>query len=97
MFWADRGVDTGSVAVQDWCFVDPAWDHSDLWRERLFSMGRALILTALDDLDHGRYLSTPQNERYASWEPSWGRPPLHRPDLPQISDRPYVGPVPVFR
>lgn len=84
VYWFDSGVDTGPVAAQSWCHVDPAWDASDLWRERLFPMGVELLASVLGDLDQGILVSEPQDERFASWEPSWERPPLHRPELPEL-------------
>lgn len=87
-YWFDRGVDTGPIAAQDWCHVKSDWTASDLWRERLFPMGISLILRTLEDLDQGRIVAVPQDEAYATWEPSIDTPPLHRPDLIAIGSGP---------
>jgi methionyl-tRNA formyltransferase len=91
VYWLTDSVDGGPVAAQDWCFVEPgvAPDEEDvvvsrLWRQELFPMGIRLLRRTLRDLDLGVMVEIPQDELYATWEPSWERPPLHRPDLPQI-------------
>jgi methionyl-tRNA formyltransferase len=97
VYWLSENVDGGPVAAQDWCFVPRGiWETEDirtseLWREQLFPMGIRLIMKVLDDLDKKIIIEIPQDESHASWEPSWERPPLHRPDLPQI------GGIPGFR
>jgi methionyl-tRNA formyltransferase len=47
-------------------------------------MGLRLIARALEDLQAGRIVQLPQDERYATWEPSWERPPMFRPELTLI-------------
>ena len=88
VYWLSDAVDGGDIAVQDWCHVDPGWSASELWRERLFPMGADLLVRALDDLENGEIHAHPQDERFATWEPSWSRPPMVRPDLPQIGPAP---------
>lgn len=80
-FWADRGVDTGAIAVQDWCHVDPRWSASDLWSERLFPMGISLLSDVLMRIALGDQPWVPQDPAYATFEPSVEAPPLHRPEL----------------
>lgn len=84
VYWLTDGVDQGPIAAQSWCHVDPAWDASDLWRERLFPTGVELLARVLGDLDAGILVSETQDERFATWEPSWERAPLHRPELPEL-------------
>lgn len=92
VYWLTDHVDGGPIACQDWCFVRPDDDASSLWRTRLFPLGVELILATLEMLDEGIVVETPQDEAVATWEPSWERPPLFRPELPQIGDG-----VPGFR
>jgi hypothetical protein len=33
-------------------------------------------------------VADPQDERCATWEPSWERAPLHRPELPELGAMP---------
>lgn len=84
VYWFTDGVDTGPVAAQRWCHVDPTWTASDLWRERLFPFGIELLSSVLAELDLGILTAEPQDERFATWEPSWERAPLHRPELPEL-------------
>jgi methionyl-tRNA formyltransferase len=84
VYWLTDRVDGGPVASQDWCFVRPGWDASDLWRKRLFPLGIDLLLRVLDQLDQGVIVEQPQDEEVATWEPSFDAAPLFRPELPQI-------------
>jgi methionyl-tRNA formyltransferase len=84
VYWLTHRVDGGPIAAQDWCFVHPGDDASTLWRTKLFPMGVELLSKTLSDLDQGLMVQVPQDEVYATWEPSWERPPLYRPELPQI-------------
>ena len=83
-FWADQGVDTGPIARQEWCHVDPDWSAGDLWREALFPLGIRVILDTLADLDAGHLPWTPQDERFATVEPAIEKRYLHRPELPEL-------------
>ncbi len=88
-FWADNGVDTGPIAHQRWCHVDPAWSASDLWREALFPLGVQTVLETLEILDTGSIPWRPQDKRFATVEPAIERTLLHRPELPELP----VGPI----
>lgn len=95
VYWLTDNVDGGPIAAQDWCHVPPFDESivedvhvSELWRDHLFPMGVELISRALNDMHRGYIVEIPQNELFATWEPSWERPPLHRPELPQIGSVP---------
>jgi methionyl-tRNA formyltransferase len=90
VYWLSNQMDGGPIAAADWLHVRPDWTHHDLWHE-LFPMGVRLIVKTLADLDAGRLVRIPQDEACATWEPSWDRPPVPRPDLLQLS----AGPDPV--
>lgn len=85
VYWLSNRIDGGPIAASDWCHVRPGMTASDLWRERLFPMGLDLIEKALADLDSGLLVRVDQDEACATWEPSWERPPVERPDLPQLT------------
>jgi len=85
VYWLGNRVDGGPIAAADWCHVRPGTTASELWRDALFPMGVRLLVKALADLDEGRLVRVPQDEACATWEPSWSRPPVHRPDLPQLT------------
>lgn len=83
-YWLTDNVDGGPIAGQDYCFVRPDDDASSLWRRDLFPMGVRLLAQVLCDLDEGHIVEVPQDESVATWEPMVDRPPLYRPELPQI-------------
>lgn len=86
VYWLSNRVDGGPIAAADWCHVRPGMTASDLWSEQLFPMGIRLLVKTLADLDAGRMVKVPQEEACATWEPSWDRPPVERPDLPQLTN-----------
>lgn len=89
VYWLTDHVDGGPIAKQDWCHVHPDDDHHTLWRQQLFPMGVRLIHDVVVDLQHrGEVHATPQDESLSTWEPSWGRPPLHRPELIELGPMP---------
>lgn len=87
-FWADNGVDTGPIAAQDWCHVDRAWSHQDLWREELFPMGVRMLGPLLKEIESGGMPYVPQDSRFATVEPAIERTLLHRPELPELPPGP---------
>lgn len=80
VYWLSEGADTGDIAAQEHCFVEPADDASTLWRRELFPLGLILIDRVLADLEGGKVVRVPQREAAATWEPSIGRPPLKAGD-----------------
>lgn len=85
VYWLSNRVDGGPLAASDFVHVRPGTDASDLWRDSLFPLGVRLLLRVLQDLDNAVLVRVPQDERCATWEPSWEREPLTRPDLPQLT------------
>lgn len=86
VYWLSQNVDAGDIAAQDWCWVKPGDTASELWRRDLYPMGVRLIRKVVDDLAAGVLVAIPQDEDVATWEPSWDRPPLRRPDLLLLGD-----------
>lgn len=84
VYWLSNTVDGGPIAAADHCHVPPGSRASDLWHDALFPMGVRLLRETLRALDRGVLVREPQDEACATWEPSWDRPPLARPDLPQL-------------
>lgn len=84
VYWLSNRVDGGPIAAADWCHVRPRMTASDLWRDELFPMGLRLLVKVLSDLDRGVLVRVDQDEACATWEPSWERPPVERPDLIQL-------------
>lgn len=84
VFWLNENVDGGAIAAQGWCFIRPGDNAEELWRRDLAPLGVKLFRKVLQDLLAGNIIAVPQDESLATWEPSIGRPPLHRPDLLMI-------------
>lgn len=84
VFWLNDNVDGGAVAAQDWCFVRPNDTAGELWRRELQPMGVRLLKRVLAQLKRGVIVAVEQDEKLATWEPSFGSAPLFRPELPQI-------------
>ena len=79
----DSKCDAGDVLLQRWMFVDKSWDYHELWN-RLFPMGVEMVVDAVALIESGKDVWTPQDERFATFEPSWNRPRLKRNELIQI-------------
>jgi methionyl-tRNA formyltransferase len=77
-------VDGGPLAAQDYVLIPPGITAQDLWRDLLFPLGLDLFARVLAGLDDGHIAYVPQDETCATWEPSWDRPRLHRPELPEL-------------
>ena len=69
VYWMDDGADTGPIAAQDWCHIQPGDDAKKLWRRDLAPMGLRLFESVLAGLDKGVVPATPQLEICATWEP----------------------------
>lgn len=84
VYWLSDAVDAGPIAAQGWCFVRPGESAGELWRRALLPLGLRLLTHVVAEAAAGRVVAVPQDERLATWEPSFGRPPLRRPDLPML-------------
>jgi methionyl-tRNA formyltransferase len=71
VYWLDDGADTGPIAAQDWCWVEPGDTPEALWRRVLGPMGLRLFSQVLAALDTGAVPSASQDARMATWEPSF--------------------------
>ena len=88
IYWLNDNVDAGPVAARDWCFIRPGDTPETIWRRDLFPMGIQLFRDVLTDLANGVIVAERQDEKLATWEPSWDRQPIYRPDLPQLGSGP---------
>lgn len=88
VFWLNDTLDGGPIAAQAHAFVRPGDTPTTLWREVLFPLGLRLLKRTLADLSVGRKVAIPQDNKLATWEPSWDRPPVYRPELPELANGP---------
>ena len=79
----DNKCDGGDIILQKMIFVDKEWDYHELW-ENLFPIGIDMIVEAVSLIENGETEEVPQDERFATWEPSWDRPRLKRNELIQL-------------
>jgi methionyl-tRNA formyltransferase len=86
VYWLTDHVDGGPIAAQQHLLIPVGSSPQSLWREHLAPLGLRLIAQVLRDLSAGRKIAVPQDEELATWEPSWGRSPVFRPELPQLTD-----------
>lgn len=77
--------DGGGIILQRIVFVSREWDYHELWR-RLFPLGVDLLseACALIEKTGNTQYEQPQDEEFATWEPSWERPRLKRNELLQL-------------
>lgn len=85
VFWLDDSVDGGDIFLQKTLFVDRKWNYHDLWRE-IFPIGVEMICKAVDLIEEGNIIKIPQDEKYATWEPSFTNTRLKRNELLQIGN-----------
>lgn len=82
-------IDGGPIAAQRHALVPRGATASDLWREVLFPLGVDLLCSVADQWQReGSIDYVPQDESLATWEPSWERAPLHRPEVPELGGVP---------
>lgn len=77
-------VDGGPIAYQRHLIVPPHLDASTLWSRHLFDLGLSLIQDALHGVATDTVPTRPQDDRLATWEPSFTTEPLHRPELLEL-------------
>ena len=72
--------DGGDILRQELVWIQPGWSYHDLWAA-IFPVGVRLLVETVRDLENGTAQGTEQDERCATWEPSWDRPRLERKEL----------------
>lgn len=78
VYWMTDRADAGPIAAQDWCFIRPGDDATSLWRRDLGPMGLDLIRRVVLEVRDGTVRAIGQDERLATWEPSFERPSLRQ-------------------
>jgi len=69
IFWADQGIDTGSILLQKEVEIGPDETTGGLYFNTLFPMGIEAIVEAVDLIKQGRAPRIPQDESRATYEP----------------------------
>lgn len=86
VYWMNKYVDCGPIAAQEWCFIRPGDTAETLWKRDLFKIGLRLFKKVLLDIRGRKLVRVRQTREVATWEPSFDRPPLYRPDLLMLGD-----------
>ena len=80
VYWLTDKCDGGDIILQRPVFIVPGETYHQLW-ERLFPVGVQTLCDAVDLIAANKATATPQDERCATWEPSFDRQRLKRNDL----------------
>lgn len=81
-------VDGGPLAAQQHLVVPEGLSASRLWREHLAPLGLDMLAAVAADVDAGWVAIRPQNDKLATWEPSFASAPVHRPELLELEAAP---------
>jgi methionyl-tRNA formyltransferase len=77
VYWMDDGADTGPVEAQGFCHILPGETPAELWRRELAPLGLRLLTETVARLANGETpRKFPQDERVATFEPSFDVPKL---------------------
>lgn len=87
VYWLSNECDGGDIAAQEFCFIYPDDDAKTLYRRDLFGIGVRLIAQVVGEVADGLIVRKKQDRRLATWEPSIDRPPIFKPELPQLPSR----------
>lgn len=69
IFWADKGIDTGSILLQKEVEIGPEETTGSLYFNKLFSMGIEAMVEAVDLIKQGKAPRILQDESQATYEP----------------------------
>lgn len=77
-------VDGGPIALQRHLVVPPRMEASRLWSDYLFPLGIEMLSEAAALAGRGTVPYKPQDDKLATWEPSFNSEPLYRPELLEL-------------
>ena len=80
VYWLNDKCDGGDIILQEPVFIVPGETYHELW-QRIFPVGVRMVADAVGLIESGKAKSTPQDDRCATWEPSFDRQRLKRNDL----------------
>ena len=82
VFYLNDRADGGDVIERRMVFIRPEWDYHDLWNE-IFPIGVDMVSDAVASIEanDGNIPAEKQDEKLATWEPSFERQRLRRNEL----------------
>lgn len=76
--------DGGDILMQKPVFIAPGWSYHQLWNA-MFPEAVRMVVDAVGIIERGEAEWTRQDDRFATYEPSWNRPRLKRNDLIRLA------------
>ncbi|KAF2894176.1 hypothetical protein ILUMI_11999 [Ignelater luminosus] len=80
IFWADDGLDTGPILLQERCCVEPDDTVDTLYKRFLYPVGISAVARAVDMVAEGTAPKEIQSERGATYDPMLNKPELQKID-----------------
>lgn len=86
VFYLNDKADAGDIIGRRLVFIRPEWDYHDLWNE-LFPIGVDMLSEVVANIEanDGNVPAEKQDEKLATWEPSFERQRLRRNELIMLS------------
>lgn len=86
VYWLNEVIDGGDILIQKPIFIRKNWNYHELWRE-IFPVGVEMLCKAVETIEKGTAPKIEQDERFATWEPSFETKRLKRNELTLIERR----------
>lgn len=83
VYWLNDKVDGGDIFLQKPIFIAKEWDYHKLWK-KIFPIGVQLLCDAVDMVAKGEEIRIKQDERFATFEPTFTTKRLKRNELLQL-------------
>lgn len=83
VYWLNNKVDGGDIFLQKPIFIAKEWDYHKLWKQ-IFPIGVKLLCDAVDMVAQGKEIRIKQDERFATFEPTFNTRRLKRNELLQL-------------
>ena len=83
VYWLNNKVDGGDIFLQKPIFIAKEWDYHKLWKQ-IFPIGVKLLCDAVDMVAQGKEIRIKQDERFATFEPTFNAKRLKRNELLQL-------------
>jgi methionyl-tRNA formyltransferase len=77
-------IDGGPLALQRHVIIPEDTDASTMWSRYLFPLGIELLSEVAKMVDRDDVPIRPQDDKLATWEPSFDSQPLYRPELLEL-------------
>jgi methionyl-tRNA formyltransferase len=69
IFWVDQGIDTGDILLQKKVEIGPSETTGELYFNKLYPLGVAAVLEAVQLVDQGQAPRSPQDHSKATYDP----------------------------